>query len=57
MNASGADRKLGVLIDELDVLGVANVTAVVAHSDHGYQMGEHGQWRKFTNFELATREI
>ena len=22
---------------------------------HGWQLGEHGAWRKFTNFELGTR--
>jgi len=23
--------------------------------DHGWQLGEHGEWCKHTNFELATR--
>ena len=23
--------------------------------DHGYQLGEHNEWEKFTNFELGTR--
>ena len=98
---TGADRKLGVLLDELDALGIANATAVVAHrspprpnpwpalppacarcgladarlpglqlrpwthappfecapphSDHGYQMGEHSQWRKFSSSKSRTR--
>ena len=25
------------------------------HADHGYQLGEHNEWEKFTNFELGTR--
>lgn len=53
--ATGMDRKLGVLMSALDKLGLANSTAVVLHSDHGWQLGEHGEWRKMTNFELATR--
>ena len=23
--------------------------------DHGWQLGEHNSWHKFTNFELGTR--
>ena len=49
------DRKLGRLLDELDSLNLADKTAVLFHGDHGYHMGEMGLWRKFTNFELATR--
>ncbi len=25
------------------------------HADHGWQLGEHGEWRKMTNFELGVR--
>lgn len=52
---TGMDRKLGALMDELDTLGLAPSTAVVFHSDHGWHLGEGGMWRKFTNFEAATR--
>jgi len=34
---------------------VANQTVVVFHADHGYSLGEHGQWEKFTNWEHGTR--
>jgi arylsulfatase A-like enzyme len=27
----------------------------VLHGDHGWQLGEHNSWHKFTNFELAAR--
>jgi arylsulfatase A-like enzyme len=52
---TGMDRKLGKLLDELDTLGLTQKTAVILHADHGWQMGDHGEWRKFTNFETDTR--
>jgi iduronate 2-sulfatase len=52
---TGMDRKLGVLMDALNELGLTQNTAIVLHGDHGWHLGEHGEWRKFTNFELATR--
>lgn len=32
---TGMDRKLGVLLAELETLGLANTTAIVVHGDHG----------------------
>eukprot|EP00948_MAST-09A_sp_MAST-9A-sp1_P001036 g1036.t1 len=52
---TGMDRKLGVFLKELKRLGIANETAIVLHGDHGWHLGEQGAWRKFTNFEQATR--
>lgn len=52
---TGMDRKLGRLLNELETLGLENETAIVLHGDHGWQLGELGEWRKFTNFEIATR--
>ena len=52
---TGMDRKLGRLYDEIENLGLASTTAVVVHSDHGWHLGEHGLWRKFTNFEAVAR--
>jgi len=49
------DHYVGMLLDELDALGVADKTIVVVHSDHGWQLGEKGLWDKQTEFELATR--
>merc|ERR1712139_111355 len=35
--------------------GEADNTVISFWGDHGYQLGEHGEWCKHTNFEFATR--
>jgi iduronate 2-sulfatase len=52
---SWVDHQVGVLLAALETSGVSNDTAVVFHSDHGYSLGEHGEWEKFTEFEHGTR--
>lgn len=52
---SYADAQLGKVMDELDRLGLRENTIVVLWGDHGYKLGDHGQWCKHTNFELDTR--
>eukprot|EP00754_Rhynchopus_humris_P038177 Rhum_TRINITY_DN20841_c0_g1::Rhum_TRINITY_DN20841_c0_g1_i1::g.172213::m.172213/K01136/IDS; iduronate 2-sulfatase len=52
---SWTDYNVGLLLQELDTLGVANETVVALIGDHGWQLGEHNVWGKHTNFELATR--
>lgn len=52
---SFTDFEVGRLLEELEDLGVANETAVVLHADHGWKLGEHGDWSKCTNWELDTR--
>ena len=34
---------------------VSESTAIVVHSDHGFHLGEHGRWSKYTLYEDATR--
>ncbi|XP_060581896.1 iduronate 2-sulfatase-like [Ruditapes philippinarum] len=48
------DSLVGSVLAELENLGLANNTIVSFWGDHGYQLGEHGEWCKQTNFELAT---
>ena len=49
------DAQVGRLLDALHRLGLERDTTIVFWSDHGYQLGEHGQWMKQTIFEPAAR--
>lgn len=51
---SFADAMVGRLLDALDASGRAENTVVVLFSDHGYHLGEKGQWRKYTLWEDST---
>ncbi|XP_068596425.1 iduronate 2-sulfatase-like [Brachionichthys hirsutus] len=49
------DCQVGRLLSALDELGLAGNTQVVFLADHGWSLGEHGEWAKFSNFDVATR--
>ena len=51
---SYADHSLGQLLNELKNLGLEDNTIIVFWSDHGWQLGEHAEWCKHTNFDIAT---
>ena len=38
------DSLIGKLLAELDALSLTASTIVIVHSDHGYFMGESGEW-------------
>jgi arylsulfatase A-like enzyme len=52
---SWMDSQIGRVIDELESLGLVNDTALVFHADHGWSLGENGEWEKFTVWETGTR--
>ncbi len=52
---SYTDAQVGRVLAELDRLGLRDQTIVVLWGDHGWKLGEYGQWAKHTNFELDTR--
>ena len=47
------DYELGRVISELESLGLVDNTIISFWGDHGWQLGEHGEWCKQTNFEIA----
>jgi len=49
------DSQLGRVLDELESLGLDSNTLVILHADHGWSLGEHGAWQKFTNWEHGVR--
>lgn len=49
------DALIGKLMDELKRLQLDKNTIVILWGDHGYKLGEYGDWCKHTNFELDTR--
>lgn len=52
---SQVDSQVGRILDELDRLGLRDNTIVVLWGDHGWKLGEYGEWAKHTNFEVDTR--
>lgn len=49
------DAQVGRLLSALDELRLADSTMVVFASDHGWSLGEHGEWAKYSNFDVTTR--
>ena len=54
-SSSFMDVQVGRVLEELKRLGLEDNTIVVYWADHGWSLGEHGQWQKMNLFESATR--
>ncbi len=52
---SWVDRKVGLILDELERLDMHRNTLVIFASDHGEMLGEHGQWSKRLMLEWSIR--
>jgi len=49
------DAQVGRLTEKLKELGLYENTVIVLWGDHGWKLGEYGDWCKHTNYELDTR--
>ncbi|XP_049623459.1 iduronate 2-sulfatase [Suncus etruscus] len=54
-SVSYVDTQVGHLLSTLDHLQLTSRTMVVLTSDHGWALGEHGEWAKYSNFDVVTR--
>jgi uncharacterized sulfatase len=53
--ASFIDAQVGLIMETLEREELKDNTIVIIFSDHGFQLGEHGLWSKYTLFEQTTR--
>ena len=54
---SYVDAQVGKVLDELERLGLAENTIVVAWGDHGWHLGDQTIWGKHTTYERALRSV
>lgn len=52
---SYVDAQVGRLLTAVDEQGLRDQTMIVLWGDHGYKLGEYGDWCKHTNLEIDTR--
>jgi len=52
---SFVDENVGLILDALDAAGLADNTIVVFLGDHGFHLGDHGFWSKYSMLEGTRR--
>ncbi len=52
-STSYIDAQVGIVLRQLDNLGLTEKTIIVFCGDHGFHLGEHGAWKKNTLFEVG----
>lgn len=52
---SYADAQVGTILQSLKDLGLNENTIVILIGDHGWSLGEHGDWCKHSNFTIVNR--
>lgn len=52
---SYVDEHVGAILQVLIDEKIVNDTIVIFHADHGYALGEHGEWEKKSNMDLIVR--
>ncbi len=52
---SYVDAQVGRLLAAIEEAGIGDKTIVILWGDHGWKLGEYGQWSKYTNFEYDAR--
>jgi len=53
--AAFSDAVLGELLAEVDRLGLSENTLIIMTADHGWGLGEHNHWVKYTDWETDAR--
>jgi uncharacterized sulfatase len=53
--ASSIDWCVGHILETLEKTGMADKTIILFYGDHGFHLGEHGLWSKFTLFDQSIR--
>lgn len=52
---SYVDAQVGLVLEAVEELQLAESTIVVLWGDHGWHLGDHGMWCKHSNYEQAAR--
>ncbi len=52
---SFVDNNIGMVLDELERQGLAGNTIVFIMGDHGFHLGDHGFWSKYSMLEATRR--